>query len=589
MDGVVVADNDSVFRDAGHSANGPQAAADRLAGHGLTHRVGLSSVFVLVVMWLLGLSALGAVFVLEHRVDDRSRAQLVTAGLRKELSDLSPLAFSSDQGLTRAQVQGQLDVAERQIGSDAAQLARLSGDSRDVAMIMSPARRMFAVLARVNVLASSGRVVAAGVLMGNVARPGAPEGTLARVFTGFSDEFSREAARARMLAQGGALLAVLSVLVAFSFAFHRASALARQRHQEAVTDSLTGLANRRKLFADMETLLGSGRERAEPLALGMFDLDGFKIYNDTFGHPAGDALLSRLGHKLRAAIEGKATAYRMGGDEFCVIARGGDAEATLARAQAALSEQAEGFRVGCSAGSVLIVPNQTTLEQALNQADQRLYNNKRASRTREGGEAHDVLPLLRVLAENSASLSTHLSNVGRLAQAVAHKLGLSDDEVTLTRLTAELHDIGKTAIPDAILDKPGPLDADELAFVRRHTIIGERILAAAPTLARIAPLVRATHERADGAGYPDGLAADEIPLSARIVSVVDAYDAMTSKRPYSLPLTPEQAIEELRRCAGSQFDPVVADAFIAVWQESTDRTLATAAVNTANSYTIAAA
>ena len=157
-----------------------------------------------------------------------------------------------------------------------------------------------------------------------------------------------------------------------------------------------------------------------------------------------------------------------------------------------------------------------------------------------------------------------------LAVAVARKLGLSEPEVTLTRLTAELHDIGKTAIPDAILDKAGPLDADEWAFMRRHTVIGERILAAAPALAEVAPLVRATHERSDGAGYPDGLQESEIPFSSRIVAVVDAYDAMTSKRAYSPMRTPEQAIAELRRCSGSQFDPAVAEAFIAVWQEARD-------------------
>jgi len=111
------------------------------------------------------------------------------------------------------------------------------------------------------------------------------------------------------------------------------------------------------------------------------------------------------------------------------------------------------------------------------------------------------------------------------------------------------------------------LDPDERLFIRRHTIIGERILAAAPALARVAPLVRATHERPDGQGYPDGLHGDQIPLTSRIVAVVDAYDAMTSKRAYSLPLSPEQAIDELRRCAGTQFDPMVAEAFIAIWHE----------------------
>ncbi len=139
-------------------------------------------------------------------------------------------------------------------------------------------------------------------------------------------------------------------------------------------------------------------------------------------------------------------------------------------------------------------------------------------------------------------------------------------EVTLTRLAAELHDVGKTAIPDSILDKPGPLDEQEMAFMRRHTIIGQRILAAAPALAQVALLVRSTHERADGKGYPDGLRLDEIPLNSRIVSVVDAYDAMTSHRPYAPPLTPEEALAEIERCAGTQFDPVIVKAFAAVWQ-----------------------
>ncbi len=516
-------------------------------------------------MWILGLSAIGAVFVLDQRAQDRTRAQLVTAALRKQLSDLSPLAFSSNQGLSQAQVQARLALGERQVGRDAARLDQLGGDSRDGATIMSPAGRMFVILARVNALASSGRIDAAGVLMGNAGSDGAPESELTRVLDELSAEYNRQATQARGLAEASSLLAVVAVLLAFSFAFYRASSLAREKHKEALTDPLTGLANRRKLFSDMDELLRRDPEPGTRLALGMFDLNGFKTYNDSFGHPAGDALLSRLGHKLRAAIGADATAYRMGGDEFCVVACGIDPETTLANAQAALSEKSEAFTVTCSRGNALIVPQQTTLEQALSQADQLLYRDKRSSRTCAGGEARDVL--LGVLAENSASLATHLSNVGRLAEAVARKLGLTDEEITLTKLTAELHDIGKTAIPDAILDKPGPLDDDEWRFMRRHTIIGERILAAAPALAEVAPLVRATHERTDGAGYPDGLLGAEIPLSARIISVVDAFDAMTSKRPYSIPLTPDKAIDELRRCAGSQFDPVVAEAFIAVCQE----------------------
>jgi HD-GYP domain-containing protein (c-di-GMP phosphodiesterase class II) len=256
------------------------------------------------------------------------------------------------------------------------------------------------------------------------------------------------------------------------------------------------------------------------------------------------------------------SAYRIGGDEFCVIARGEGAEAVLELAQEALSEHNEGFTIRCGLGSVVIAADELSLEEALRTADQQLYINKAAARSDEDVEARDVL--VRVIAEHSSTLAAHSSNVGRLAVAVAEKLGLSHDEVTLTRLTAELHDIGKTAIPDEILDKPGRLDDSEWAFVKQHTVIGERIVSAAPALARIASLVRATHERPDGTGYPDGLRRDEIPLSSRIVAVVDAYDAMTSMRSYSAVLTPEQAAAELSRCAGTQFDAAVVAAFVDV-------------------------
>jgi diguanylate cyclase (GGDEF)-like protein len=534
-------------------------------------------VIVLLSMWILGLSAVGTVFVLEQKLDSRRRAQVMTAELRKEVSDLSPLAFSSNQGLTRAEVQAELDKAERQIGRDAVRLGRLSGDATDATVLMAEAQRMFPLLARANILASAGHANEGGVLMGKAGSPGGPEYELGRIFAGFSTEFDQQAARMKLYAEVGSLLAIAAVLFAFSLALQRASRLARENHEllegsrrEAFTDPLTGLANRRKLFADKRDLLRGGLEPGETVALGMFDLDGFKIYNDTFGHPAGDALLARLGQKLRAATGSGGTAYRMGGDEFCVIARGPGAAQVLVDAQAALSEQDELVEISCSVGSVTLVPNETTLEQALRKADQRLYENKRTAHTREGGEAHSVL--LRVLAESNDSLATHVNNVGSLAEAVARRLGLSETQITLTRLTAELHDIGKTAIPGEILDKPGPLDDDEWEFIKRHTIIGERILAAAPALAQIAPLVRSTHERLDGTGYPDGLSAEEIPLNSRIVAVVDAYDAMTGDRPYSTPLTPQEALDELRRCAGSQFDTTVVEAFIAICEEAADST-----------------
>ena len=135
------------------------------------------------------------------------------------------------------------------------------------------------------------------------------------------------------------------------------------------------------------------------------------------------------------------------------------------------------------------------------------------------------------------------------------------------RHAAELHDVGKVAIPDAILNKPAPLDPLEWEFIRRHTLIGERIIAAAPALGPVAALVRSSHERCDGTGYPDKLTQQQIPVGSRIVAVADAFDAMTAERPYNAAITPQHALTELRRCAGTQFDPVVVDAFCEAWTE----------------------
>jgi HD-GYP domain-containing protein (c-di-GMP phosphodiesterase class II) len=139
---------------------------------------------------------------------------------------------------------------------------------------------------------------------------------------------------------------------------------------------------------------------------------------------------------------------------------------------------------------------------------------------------------------------------------------MSDEQRTAVRQAATLHDIGKAAVPDAILEKPGPLDEHEWTFMRRHTIIGERIMQAAPALSAAAPLVRSSHENFDGTGYPDRLARDEIPLGARVIAVCDAYDAMVSDRPYRAALSHAEALAELRRCAGTQFDPAVVRAFV---------------------------
>ena len=333
---------------------------------------------------------------------------------------------------------------------------------------------------------------------------------------------------------------------------------------EALTDALTGLRNRRALLSDLEEALTEDEPPVPQRVLALFDLDGFKGYNDSYGHPAGDALLSRLGHRLGAAVAGHGVAYRLGGDEFCVLATPGEAgpAPVVAAAAAALYERGEGFEISSSFGSVELPGEALDASEALVLADRRMYAQKAVGRASAARQSRDVL--LSTLREREPDLHLHLEGVAGLASGVARALGMGAEERDEVIRAAELHDIGKVAVPDAILNKPGPLDDSEWKFMREHTVIGERILAAAPALKGVAGLVRSSHERWDGGGYPDRLAAEEIPLGARIVSVCDAYHAMTTDRPYSPGLSHDEALAELRLCAGTQFDPTVVEAFVRV-------------------------
>ena len=362
------------------------------------------------------------------------------------------------------------------------------------------------------------------------------------------------------------LLAAASLLAVFGRLIltlrENAGMLASSRH-EALTDALTGLGNRRALSRDLERAVADERKA---VLLALFDLDGFKHYNDSYGHPAGDALLQRLGTKLAAHVDGVGTAYRMGGDEFCVLlpARGDGAEQAAAAAWA-LAEHGDGFTITCSHGAVDVPREADEPGEALRIADQRMYAHKNGGRSSARSQSRDVL--LRALAERDPDLGEHISGVAALAEAVARRLNLDDEQIDHIRHAAELHDVGKMAIPDAILEKPAPLEPAEWEFIRRHTIIGERIVAAAPALRPVAALVRSSHERWDGTGYPDQLAGEEIPLGARIVAVCDAFDAMIADRPYRLGVDAVLALGELGRCAGTQFDPAVVAAFTAAFYD----------------------
>jgi HD-GYP domain-containing protein (c-di-GMP phosphodiesterase class II) len=188
-----------------------------------------------------------------------------------------------------------------------------------------------------------------------------------------------------------------------------------------------------------------------------------------------------------------------------------------------------------------------------------MYADKFSRRPSPEQQSRDVL--LGALYERYPELHDHLEAVGDLAERVARRMELTAEDVAWTRRAGELHDVGKVAIPDAILRKPGPLDEDEWLFMQRHTVVGERILEVAPSLSQVARLVRSHHERVDGKGYPDGLEGDQIPLGARIVAVCDAYHAMTAGRVYKPAVSHAEAAAELRRNSGRQFDRSVVEAF----------------------------
>jgi len=363
-----------------------------------------------------------------------------------------------------------------------------------------------------------------------------------------------------VLAVALATAALLSVLLRLVLTFRAHQEMLHRSRNEASTDPLTGLGNRRALSAALERRLDDAKPAAMILAL--FDLDGFKSYNDSFGHAAGDALLQRLATGLAAVLAAPASVYRMGGDEFCALLPGGDEGGALLRAAAAvLTDHGDGFSISASLGSVQLPEETNDVEDALRLADQRMYAHKHGHR-RSGAADQVKRALLLALAQRDPELSDHVNDVAKLAEQTARELRCPAALIQRVRLAAELHDIGKMAIPEAILRKPGALTDQEWALMHQHTVAGERIIASSAALADVAPLVRSSHERWDGGGYPDGLADDQIPRGARIVTVCDCYHAMTRDRPYRKAMSEEVALAELRAGAGSQFDPEVVRAFL---------------------------
>jgi len=377
-----------------------------------------------------------------------------------------------------------------------------------------------------------------------------------------------------------ALVGPLLAIALYQRSTHRALRAMRL----ALTDPLTGLGNHRHFHERLQRELLSAEEQAQPLTLCFVDIDDFKKVNDRYGHPSGDRVLSQVGARLRQGGE----AFRLGGDEFALLLVDHDETMALAAADSIVERIAtvEFDHIGTvtvSAGLATFPMQGHGRDELIRLADSALYWAKEHGKNRVRLYRPEVVELseLKRLAAGpdkaaryraAASLAkavdardtytgSHSERVGELAAKVAKRLGLDAEQVELTRLAGSLHDLGKLAIPEEILRKPGTLTDSERLVLERHPQIGFRMLDSLG-VDPVADLVLHHHERWDGAGYPDGLHGEEIPLGARIIFVTDAYDAMTSDRIYRPKLSSQAALAELERCAGTQFDPGIVAAFV---------------------------
>ncbi|MEN1760332.1 HD domain-containing phosphohydrolase [Anoxynatronum sibiricum] len=326
-------------------------------------------------------------------------------------------------------------------------------------------------------------------------------------------------------------------------------------------DSLTGLYNRAYYS---EVLDGFEQEGKLPFSILLADLNGLKITNDTLGHEEGDRLLVRVAGILKASVRPEDLVARIGGDEFVVVmpdATEETAEKIGANIKTACRQaKDEPIKPSLALGFATKKVASQSVQSVFKKAEDNMYENKMYES--ESANASILGSLKTMLRETTSETSEHCHRLETMAVNLGKAFGLGERDLNALVSLADLHDLGKVAIPEEILQKPGPLTEEEWERIKRHPDLGFRIANTSPKLAQIAEGILSHHERWDGKGYPHQLKGEKIPLLARIIAIVDAYDVMTNERPYKKIKTKEEALEELKLCAGTQFDPNLVDLFI---------------------------
>ncbi len=357
--------------------------------------------------------------------------------------------------------------------------------------------------------------------------------------------------------------------------------------EQARRDALTGLLGRRVFFEMLQQQLDSG----VPFSVVLFDIDDFKEINDLYGHPAGDEVLRLVADGLRGNVRAHDSIFRVGGEEFYALLpdlANADALAIAERLRDGVAQLGSTlpYPVTLSAGVATFPSYATDRDELLAGADAALYASKRAGKNRTSVAGEDApcqptradrIARLELLLHKDADSVTHSIHTANLAVQLARVLALPEHRIADLRTAAKLHDIGKIGVPAAILNKPGPLDDEEFRIVKTHPIVGAELLNAWG-METPAQIVLQHHERVDGRGYPSGLRGDEITLEGRIIHVADAFTAMTLDRPYRRALTHTEAIQELLRHRGTQFDDKVVDALLAISAAAADTASSTASL-----------